>query len=384
MSGGPDPGPVAGYLTEPLAEPELDRDWTSDRELDRLRPLTESLRDWAEVYERWRAHPLAGARPAQPGFEPADRAALDALRGVHFGALTAAAGRWQALAVAADRWAEACRVSRRALAEAWQDESASAALLALDRIQRLAEDCAAGCAQLGLHLDVAIGETAMPVVRDAVAETLARARGFGQAGAASELSASRSWGWRITELDTARREHPAAAPTAEHRRWCAELDGLVTDYDAVIGLLRANLSAAGDALAEIRQTAQHGLAAAPAAVGQPGEGQPGEGPSGTVPASADVGVAGSSSGASSGATAGGGGAPGTDAPPGGGPLVLGEGDGSARLASVAGDVELLGTECAADAASASSQAATAGAGAAAGGTGSGEQHRTGRPRPGQR
>lgn len=394
----PPQGPLAGRLAEPPSDPEVDRQWTSDRELDRLRPLAAALHSWSEVYERWRHHPLARARPVRAGFGSADLSLLDGLRGIHFGQLTAAAQRWRGLAAASARLAESCRTAGADLAAAWDDAAAAAPARVLDGLRRDAEDCAARCERLGLHLEVAIGDTAVPAVRDAVAEILARCGGF---GSAQRPTSPRTWARRVTELE--RTPGDGSGPR-EHQVWRGELDRLVIDYDAVVGLVRANLRAAARTLTRIYDTARDAVAtiggqqAAPAApAGGTALGRPaGTGPAATVPASADPSAAASASSAT--ADAGGGGDLGSDPagtghPADPGSARLGElgdldgppdpGHGAARLASVSDEDGCATAPDAAQdvAAGGSSMTATAGA---AGGTGADDQRRTSRPRHGGR
>jgi hypothetical protein len=395
------------YVTEPLVDPEVDHQWTSDRDLDRLRPLAASLRSWSDVYDRWRRHELARARPAQAAFGPADLAAIDELRGIHFGQLTAAARRWRNLAVAATRLADSSRVTSADLTAAWHDAAAPGAVRQLDQLRRDAEDRAARCERLGLELEVAIGDTAAPALRDAVHEILVRARGFERP---DDRPSPRSCAPRIAELE--RMHRGEREPATDHLAWRAELDNLVVDYDAVLALFRANLRAARDALTAIYRSAAQGCVALQepptpgftasddsqpsvrfdAPLMRPAAGlasATGLGPATTSLAAADT--SGAAAGASSMDTAGGGGAGiqeaaavqadagsarlgelgDLEAPPGGD-------QGGARLASVSGD-DGDAAGCGPAAAGSSSMAAMGGA---AGGEGLDDQ-RHGRPRPGR-
>ena len=390
---------------------EPDQEWTSDQELDRLAPLATSLHHWSPVYERWRGHESATARPQQPRFDRADLSAIDELRGVHFGRSGAASRRLRIAGEALTRIAESTTAVGSALAEGWRDDGSQRAGQRIDEIERGAQDCAALCARLGLHLQSALVDTVAPVISSAVAQILARSRRWEQTAARTSREV---WEQRIAELDAAGPGSAGPAAADPSAQWQAELDALVVDYDAVIGLYRATLTAAADTVARVYQAlhreigpgeltpsgsapvevaapvAGAGRSTAAAAVG--GIGQEGESaPASTALASAGSGgaespVAASSSAGGGGGSGGSGGAP--DAGLGGpggadGSALLGHlsdppagSSGGATLASASGDDPGYGAG-----------AATAGAGGAAlapmaGALSSGaadDQQRTGRP-----
>ncbi|MFN2495292.1 MAG: hypothetical protein ABR608_05215, partial [Pseudonocardiaceae bacterium] len=236
-------------MTEPLADSKVDQAWTSDRELDLLVPLAESLQYWSGVYERWRHHELATARPAQAPLRRTELAAVDELRGVHFGQLAAASRRWRQVGAAAARLAEATGVAKAALAHGWRDAASQPMLQRFDELARGAQDCAARCAGLGLELEIALIGTVAPVITSAVEEILLRSRGLEHAGGCPSREI---WEQRITELES--------GSPPNHRVWRAELDTLVVDYDAVVGLFRATLAEAGATVTRIYRAVRHAIA----------------------------------------------------------------------------------------------------------------------------
>lgn len=224
----------------------LDQRWTSDRELDRLAPLAMSLHHWSQVYDRWRLHELAAARPQQARFDRADLSMIDDLRGVQFEALTATSQRLSTVGAALSRLAETTGMARSGLAEAWRDGASQGAVRCVDQLQRGAQDCAALCERLGLHLEIAMIDTVAPVIKSAVDEILARSgRWEHAAGRRSRESGEQ----RIAAIEA------DAAPAG----WRGELDELVVDYDAVLGLLRANLAAAKATITGVYQALHHEL-----------------------------------------------------------------------------------------------------------------------------
>jgi len=230
-------------VIEPLIDPEVDQDWTSDRELDRLAPLAESLHYWAGVYDRWRSHELAMVRPEQAPFDHADLTAIDDLRGVHIGQLAAASQRLRHGGAAAARLAESLGPARSGLAGAWPGGAAQW----WETLQRDIQDCAAQCTALGSALQIAVIDTVAAVLTSAVDEILVRS---GRLPPATGSSSREIFEQRIAELPVS---GDAGALPEVHRIWCTQLDTLSTDYDAVIGLLRATLAAAGSTVTRTYQ-----------------------------------------------------------------------------------------------------------------------------------
>ncbi len=225
----------------------LDQRWTSDRELDRLAPLATSLHLWSQVYERWRLHELAGARPQQARFDRADLSMIDDLRGVQFGALAATSQRLSTLGAALSRLAATTGVARAGLVEAWRDGASQGAVRCVGQLQRGAQDCAALCERLGLHLEIAMIDTVAPVIKSAVDEILARS---GRWEHVTGRRSRESWEQHIAAIEA----------DGTLTGWRGELDELVVDYDAVIGLLRANLAAAKATITRVYQALHHEMA----------------------------------------------------------------------------------------------------------------------------
>jgi hypothetical protein len=336
-------GAAGWYATEPLPDPEVDQHWTSDRELDRLAPLSESLRDWAGVYDRWRRHELATARPRQAPFSRAEPAVVDELRGVHFGQLAAAGRCWRQGGIAATRLAESAQETRAVLQAAWRDETAQGAVRRLDRFQREVQDYAAHCRRLGGQLEIGIGHTVATVLQAAVAELLARSREW-RPGLSRQ-----TWERRIAELDRVPGPGcggPAAAPEP-YRTWCAELDALVTGYDALLGSFRATLAEASATVARVYQAVHREIgpgdgipfAETPTAWAGIGFGTGTGGEAGPAPAATMLTAAGPSedSAPSAGSSLGSGGAGAEMAPAAGGSAVLGD-PGDSRIPPAGGAV----------------------------------------------
>lgn len=266
---------------ESLIDPEVDLSWTSDRELDRLAPLAESLHSWSGVYDQWRTHELAATRPEQVRFGADDLTAIDDLRGVHFGQLAAASHRLRQVGAAAARLAESTGLARSELAHAWPG-GASQRLAVLHRD---VQDCATRCAGLGYALEIAVIRTAAPVITSAVDEILARSDRFAHSvGILSRELCEQ----RIAELSVFSASRDAGAPAA-HQVWRAELDTLITDYDAMLRLWRATLAEAASTITRIYQALGCDIASSGGSAfdGMPWGGTPVGGP-GPVPSPSQV------------------------------------------------------------------------------------------------
>lgn len=238
-------------MTEPLIDPGVDQGWTSDRELDRLAPLAESLHYWSGVYDRWRLHELAAARPEQIRFGRADLAAIDDLRGVHFGQLAAASRRLRQVGEAAARLVESTGLARSGLAPAWPDGVSQR----WETLQRDVQDCAARCTGLGFALEIAVIDTVAPVITSAVDGILVRSDGLMQSDGRPSREIVEQRILELSAQSVTGGGGTLGASSEVHQLWRAELDTLVTDYDAVLGLLRATLAEAGATVARIYQAA---------------------------------------------------------------------------------------------------------------------------------